>query len=96
MYFETIITSAVTAAIVSGVSILINGWLDRRFRKKDLLFNLAFRIAKERQDLIKEIAKDTNRPAIIEDTMFYAETYYKWIDNLYENGKLPEGIQKTQ
>lgn len=86
----SIASSVATAAIVSGAVLFLNGWRDRRTRRKELLFNLSFKLADNLMDQAKEKAKTSSRPIKVKDTIFYAEEYYRWIDHMYSNGKLPK------
>lgn len=90
MAIEIIVTSAVTASIVSALVVLINGHLERRNRRNEMIFNIAFNLATERTKFVFEVAKASNRRAEFQDTIMLMETYYKWAKVLYEKGELPQ------
>jgi hypothetical protein len=94
MNWEIVITSAITASISSGLFLTFNSWLDRGNKKKALLFDLAFRLANERTDLVVKAADLSRGRAQLTDTVFLAETYFKWITHLYNQGKLPAEAHK--
>lgn len=96
MEITIIITSAVTASIVSGLVILLNGHMERRARRKETLFRYALDLAKERNDLVARLAMDTKTPATFRDSIFLAETYYKWLRHMYCKDELPAEAHEVE
>jgi hypothetical protein len=96
MELNTIIASAGTAAVVSGIFLLLGGWIERRHRAKELVFGWACKMAKERTELIKEVANKTGGMVSLRDNAFLAEEYYGWLIHLFDKGKLPPEALKAQ
>lgn len=90
MSIEVILPAALTATFVSGVFLLFNGWRDRKNRRKELLFNLAFKIAQEKTQLVWKIAEKEGRPATFKDTIYVAEELYRELEYFYERGELSQ------
>ena len=83
------IISAATAAITTGFFILLGGWRDRRHQTKTLVFEWACKMAKDRTELIKEVANKTGGMVSLRDNAFLAEEYYGWLIHLFDKGTLP-------
>jgi len=89
MDFQTVLASAGVSAIVSSIITLVGKWQDRRQQAKVMLFDLAFRIAKERTELILKAADKSGGSASLRDDVFQAADYYKWIKHLFDKDVLP-------
>ncbi|MDO9182445.1 MAG: hypothetical protein Q7U04_08550 [Bacteriovorax sp.] len=95
MNYEIILTSAVVASLISGLAIFTNGIFDRKSRRKELLMNISYNLAKEKTDLVLKIAIEDNRPATLQESIVLMETYYQYLIQLDCKGKLPiEAISK--
>lgn len=89
MDLNVILTSVLCSAIVSGVFVFLNAFLDRKARVKELQFKIAFELAHENAKRTLEVAMATQQRAIIADPIYHAESYQKWVKHFYESGKLP-------
>ena len=85
-----------TSALTSLLFGFINSCLDRRARRKELLFTRAFQLAKDRTELIKEVASKTGGEAKLRDNVFLAKEYYKWLEHFYDSGDLPAEAYKVE
>jgi hypothetical protein len=95
MNFESILASALTASLVSAIVIIANSYFDRKSRRKELLMNLAYKLAKERTDLVLKIAMEQNQPAQFQDLLVLMGGYYQWLSDLDSKGKLSqEALEK--
>ena len=94
---EVILPSAIIGAIVSGFISFLLAYLDRRTRKKELIFSFAWKAAEHRTNLIDKISTETGKTVYLQDTVFLAGKYYSYLEDLYEKGKLPdEFVKKCQ
>lgn len=96
MDISTIVSSALVAAAVSGVALLVNGHLERKNRQKELLFNLAFKLAESRQEFTWKMAQATNKAADFRDIPFGAEVYYRWLRRFFDDDKLPQEAHEAE
>lgn len=90
---KTILTTASIAAFVSasisGISLILNGYLERRSKKKEAFLKYSMELAKERNEIVWKVASTTESPAEFRDTIFLVEEYYKALENLDREGFLP-------
>jgi hypothetical protein len=73
-----------------GVFTLVGQYLERRSKRKELLFTTAFDLAKEKTDFLVSYSKDTQNTASIHDYVAYAEQYYWLAKHLHDDGCLPK------
>ena len=85
-----ILTSAGVAAIVSAGATLIGQALERKTRRKELLLGKAIDLARTRAERLMRIADSRGARTTLEDDIVTAETYYSWLQSLWETGRLPD------
>jgi hypothetical protein len=91
-------TSAVIAAAVAGVFSVVSQVLGQltsqhmaqKARRSELLFKEAIEMAKERRRVCTELAKDTNSTLTLIDDVDQTAAYYKLLEAIFDNGRLPE------
>jgi len=85
----TILASAATAAMVTGVFALLAQKLERNSRRKETIFMQSVELAKANRDFVHAVAKDMGG-GTIHDYAVYAEMYYLLLTELHDKGRLPE------
>jgi len=85
----TILASAATAALVTGVFALLVQKLERNARRKEAIFMQSVELAKANRDFVHAVAKDMGAGARIHDYVVYAEMYYWLLTELHDKGRLP-------
>jgi hypothetical protein len=86
----TILTSAVVSSVVASFFNYVAQRAERHTRRKELIFEKAFELAKANRDFLVKFAESTGRTANISDYVVYAEMYHWLLEALYDNGKLPK------
>ena len=86
----TILTSALISAVVASLLNLLGQRIERRARRRELIFLKSVELAKENRDFIMKAARDLNKDARIHDYVVYAEMYYWLLTELHNRGRLPE------
>ena len=85
----TILTSAVISAVIASAFGLIGQAIERRARRRELLFVKSVELAKENREFIMKVAKDLGTGARIHDYAVYAEMYFWLLSELHDKGHLP-------
>jgi hypothetical protein len=85
----TILASAATAALVTGVFALLGQKLERNARRRETIFMQSVELAKANREFILGIAKEMGG-GTIHDYAVYAEMYYWLLMELHDKGRLPE------
>jgi hypothetical protein len=85
----TILTSAVISAVIASAFGLIGQAIDRRARRRELLFVKSVELARENREFIMKVAKDLGAGARIHDYAVYAEMYFWLLTELHDKGHLP-------
>ena len=93
--FQIILTSTITASLVSGLVLLVNSWIERKERRKDTLFKTAYQVAKDRYDSGLALAEKMGRSVELRDPIFLAKDYYPFVKSLYDHGELPKSAKET-
>jgi hypothetical protein len=88
----TILASAATAAVVTGMFALLAQKLERKTRQKELIFTKSVELAKANRDFIHTVSKEMGG-GTIHDYAVYAEMYYWLLTELHDKGKLPKNWQ---
>jgi hypothetical protein len=86
----TILTSALVSAFVTGVFALLGQAIERKARRRELLFTKSVELAKANRDFIAMVADKTGQTAQISDYAVYAEMYCWLLTELHDKGRLPE------
>ena len=86
----TILTSALVSALVTGAFALLAQSIERKARRKEMLFLRSLELAKANREFIAMAADKTGQTARISDYVVYAEMYYWLLTALNDNGRLPE------
>jgi hypothetical protein len=87
----TVLTSAAVGVLVSGIVTLLGQHIERKAKRRELLFTQAVELARLKTDLLVAYSKDTRQPAAIHDYVAYAEMYHWLLKGLYDDGGLPKG-----
>ena len=87
---NTIIISAAVGGISAALINFFGNIFDRRSRRKELLLQKAVELGIDRAHFIKEVAKETQGEASIEDSAVMTATYYRWLEHLLNHGELPK------
>jgi hypothetical protein len=85
-----ILTSAAVGAIVSSLVTFIGQFLERKHQRETLALNFALDLAKERTELVKQIADKKGLTADLYDLLYVAANYYPSIMRLLKEGRLPQ------
>ncbi len=91
---EIILTSSLTAGIVSGVVTYLVNVSNQKAAIKEKLFHMAFDLAKYKTDLVLKIAMENKSPADLTDALHVAEGYLQELNHLYEKGELSSKMKK--
>jgi hypothetical protein len=91
-----VLTSAAVASLVSGVITLVGQTLERRSRRRELLFTKAIEMSAARVEFIKELALKTGGSAALQDPVMLAEKYFRWLTHLLDKGELPAEAHSIQ
>lgn len=86
----TILTSAVISATIASIFAIIGQAIERKARRKELLFVKSVELAKENREFIAMVAKETGQGACIHDYVVYAEMYCWLLTKLFDEGHLPQ------
>jgi len=86
----TILTLALVSTIVTGVFALSGQAIERKARRREVLFTKSVELAKGNRDFIAMVADKTGQSARISDYVVYAEMYYWLLTELHDKGSLPE------
>ncbi len=89
-FWSLVLTSAAVAAIVSSVATLLGQKLERRGRRRELLFEKAFELARGLRARAEKRAAASVQKVAVQDDLVSAETYYKWLQVLWDTGSLPD------
>jgi|SRR5437899_915685 len=84
----TVLTSAGVAAVVSALSQIFGQYLDRRARRKELIFARALDMAQGRYMGGIELVKAGQTGLTILPFPLLAEASYRALEHLFEHGKL--------
>ena len=85
-----IITSAAAGALVSSIITFIGQYLDRKYRQKEMIMQFAGQLAARHTDKwIREREKSGIDYKIYDEVIAF-EGYYKWLEELFKTGKLPD------
>jgi hypothetical protein len=86
----TILTSAVVSTFVTGVFALLGQAMDRKARRREMLFVKSVELAKANRDYMLQLGKDMGGGVTIHDYVPYAEMYSWLLTELHDKGRLPE------
>ena len=86
----TILTSAVISAVIASLLNLFGQRIERRARRRELIFTKSVELAKENREFIVKAAKETRQEATVHDYVVYAEMYYWLLTELHDRGSLPK------
>jgi hypothetical protein len=88
-FWPLVLTSAAVAAVVSAAATIVGQMFERRARRRELLFEKAFQLASVLRDEALR-ASGSGRKVQVQDDIVTAETYYKWLQVLWDTGALPD------
>ena len=100
MELNTIITSAVTSAVImsaliaAGIAIL-NGHLERKARRQEIYLRYAIDLTKEHQSHYSKLSNKTNKANELKHTLFFVSQYYKWFCKLDKKNALSQKTINT-
>jgi hypothetical protein len=77
------------ATVISGLFASATVLLDRRARRRELIFTKALELAKLKVDTLIDLYKTTGKRIFTADPVEYAEWYYKILEQLHSTGRLP-------
>lgn len=92
---EVLITSAVTASLVSSSVLLVSGIWERSARRKERNLQLAYNLALDRTKLLSDLALKQGKSLEIVDAIFLVEEYFNWLEFLGNKGTLPPQAHET-
>lgn len=84
-----ILTSAAIGAVVSSILQLIGNYFERKARRREQLLRFAIEMAVQRTELVMRISEKTDASVKLQDNIFMATKYYRWLDGLERHGTLP-------
>jgi len=85
-----ILTSALASAVVASFFNLIGQAVERRARRRELVFMKSLELAKANREFVAMVADKTGQTARIHDYVVYAEMYFWLLTELHDHGTLPE------
>jgi hypothetical protein len=92
-----VVTAAAIGAGVSSVFTLLLGFLDRRARRKELIFQAALEMGRRRADVAMQVSRETGTPLQLEDDVTLAEMYHAELKSLFHHGRLtPEAHKRRE
>lgn len=87
----TVLTSAAVGVLVSSVITVLGQYLERKVRRRELLFTKSIECAVRRN----EFAHQLGQPGPYYDEVVVAGVYYGWLKHLLDYGELSEEAKKT-
>ena len=87
----TILTSVVVSAVVASVFSLFGQAVERRARRREIIFQRAFDLAQDTRGFLMQLTDKTGMTTYILDPVRYAEIYHSLLSSLFDTGKLPDG-----
>jgi len=85
-----ILTSVAVSTFVAGVFAFVGQAIERRARRRELIFVKAVELAKANRDYTLQLGKDMGGDITIHDYIPYAEMYYWLLEELEGKGSLPK------
>ncbi|GEM_PF-4786301 len=82
--------SASGGALVSSGLNLAGQQMERREKRKEIIFNASIAQARQAANTTIEIAKLTKRDSVLPDEINLAGKYYRWLSHLFDKGELPK------
>lgn len=89
MDWSTILTSAAVGALVAQLVQLAGQWAERRARRRELIFRFAVEAARATNEMTLQVARESNRPAMLKDSIVMAASYYPLVEHVFDKGGLP-------
>lgn len=90
LVFTSAAIGAITSAMVTMVGQLLGQALDRRARRRELLFSKAIDLARWKNERTLEVAqRKGSGPYQIDDEVFLARVFLEDLETLFATGKLP-------
>lgn len=94
MEVVTIVTSAGVGALVAAGLTFLNGHLERRARRRELLLSKAIEVSHERIKTVLSLAKEQKLGGELADGLYLAVVYYGYMDHLLKHGELPPDVKE--
>jgi hypothetical protein len=94
LILTSVVVAAVVSAVITSMFALMGQFLERRARRKELIFAKSMELAKANREFIAVVAEKTGQMATLHDYAVYAEMYYWLIAELHDNGRLPVNWRK--
>jgi hypothetical protein len=88
-----ILTSAVVSGSITAVFGFIGQTIERRARRKELIFTKSVELAKANRDYMLQLGQDMGGGVTIHDYVPYAEVYHWLLTERESKGKLPKNWQ---
>jgi hypothetical protein len=86
-----LVGAAAIGALVSSLINLFAQVLERKARKKELLLTKAVELTQRSVETGLKVAELTGIKSLqIEDPIVHTAAYYKWLEHLFQKGKLPD------
>lgn len=82
--------SAAGGAMVSSLFMIAGQYFERQHKRKELIFKTAIKQARQRVAVVLDICKLSGKETAIPDETILAGSYYKWLEELFDKGTLPE------
>lgn len=90
MGWPLVLTSAAIGAVVSSLIAVIGQAIERRARTRELLISKALELGFDNYRRAMEVKQLTGRAMRIQDPIVSAETYFEWLEYMFNHGRLPE------
>ena len=91
-FWPLVLTSAGVASLVSAGATLFGQAFERRARRRELLLTKAIELAQDRSRRTLDVWEKSGRQASarFQDDIVSAETYFQWLESLWDSGRLPD------
>ncbi len=86
--------SAAIGALVSSVVTLIGQQMERRSRRRELLFTKALELSSEQIRLLQDVAEKHGKPVTIYPHLVYARWYYAELKQLFGHERLSDQMEE--
>ena len=89
-----VLTSAAIGALISSLVTFVGQYLERKSRREELIFTKALDMAVEHTQILMRVAEHSGQEVPLYDNVVKAETYFRCMRHLLEQGELPKEMEK--
>jgi hypothetical protein len=92
--FVLVLSSAAVGALISSLIMVIGQVLERRAKRRELLFTKAIEMGQANVELLKETADRGRNSVALRPLVVYVRWHYKQLCSLYDSGRLTPGMEE--